>query len=152
MKKTSKKIIVISIIAIVGISSAFATRIGITYNNTDYILNTTRPIKNSNIGYFSGMYDGFACVAEGKTLSEIYDIIKNKVFNDLQTPEEMAQAKEEYVEAFYDFMTNYTYGPSGNFKDIYPKYQKAITGTFNLKNARTVVKYADAEFYLSMEF
>lgn len=139
-----KKILATAIVLLVVAGSVFATRIGITYNGTDYILNTSKAITNDNIGYFNGMYDAFACVTEGKKLHEIHDIIRTKSFPDAK---DQSAVMQEYREAFMDFMTNYTYGTDGAFKDIYPIYETAFNATTSYSNAQKIVRYGDAEFF-----
>ena len=81
------------------VTGVFATRIGITYNGVEYILNTSRAISADNTAYFSGMYDGFACVQQGYDLNEIYEIVSTKTFSDVEDP---AAAKQEYEDAVLD--------------------------------------------------
>ena len=97
-----KKAIVMCLMLAVVVTGVFATRIGITYNGVEYILNTSRAISADNTAYFSGMYDGFACVQQGYDLNEIYEIVSTKTFSDVENP---AAAKQEYEDAVLDFIS-----------------------------------------------
>lgn len=57
-----KRAIMIALVAALAVSGVFATRIGITYDGTEYILNTTRSITTADVAYFNGMYDVFGSV------------------------------------------------------------------------------------------
>lgn len=140
----ARRLIVAALVLVFAISGVFATRIGITYNGNEYILNTSRSITNDNVAYFSGMYDGFASVAQGRQMYEIYDTIRAKTFPDLQ---DQAAAKAEYEEAFLDFMTNYSYGAEGNYEDIYQMYSNAINQPASYDSAEDILYYGSARFY-----
>ena len=139
-----KKIILILMVVAISVVPLFATRIGITYNGVEYILNTSKAITANNQNYFSGMYDGFACVQQGYTLNKIYEVIKAKNFADMENPEE---AKAEYEEAITDFMTNYSYGTDGNFVDIWPRYKNLMSSPVSFANAQEIVYFGSARFY-----
>lgn len=139
-----KKAIAMCLMLVVVVAGAFATRIGITYNGVEYILNTSRAISADNQQYFSGMYDGFACVQQGYNLAEIHLVVNTKTFPDT---EDAAAARQEYEEAFLDFMTNYSYGTEGNFEDIWPIYKQLMASTISFENAKEIVYYGSARFY-----
>lgn len=139
-----KKAIVMCLMLAVVVTGVFATRIGITYNGVEYILNTSRAISADNTAYFSGMYDGFACVQQGYDLNEIYEIVSTKTFSDVEDP---AAAKQEYEDAVLDFMTNYSYGAEGNFEDIWPIYRKLMSSSISYENAEDIVYFGAARFY-----
>lgn len=128
-------------------SPLWATRIGITYKGADYILNTSRSIGEKDTAYFSGMYDAFACVSEGKKLSEIHEVIQGRSFAEDKGTDAAAMRKM-YEEAFLDFMTSYTYGGIGEYKDIMPLYRTAISGSFTYRSALVVVELGGARFFM----
>ena len=139
-----KKAIAMCLMLAVVVTGVFATRIGITYNGVEYILNTSRAISADNQNYFSGMYDGFACVQQGYDLNDIYEIVNTKTFPDAK---DVAAAKQEYEDALIDFMTNYSYGTEGNFEDIWPIYKQLMSSSVSYENAEDIVYYGAARFY-----
>ena len=140
----AKRVIMLLIAALIAVSTLSATRIGITYGGTDYILNTTRSITADDVEYFNGMYDAFGAVQEGRQLREIYDIIRQKSFPDA---EDQNLAKQDYTEAFIDCMTNYSYGTEGNFEDIYPIYTALMQSPASYSNAVDIAYFGSARFY-----
>lgn len=139
-----KRAIMIALVAALAVSGVFATRIGITYDGTEYILNTTRSITSADVAYFNGMYDAFGAVQEGRQLWEIYDIIRQRSFPDA---EDQNIAKQDYTEAFIDCMTNYSYGTEGNFEDIYPIYAALMASPASYENAVDIAYFGSARFY-----
>ena len=139
-----KRIIMIALVALIALSGVFATRIGITYGETEYILNTSRPITGEDVAYFNGMYDAFGAIQEGRQLWEMYDIIRQKSFPDSADPN---LAKQDYLEAFIDCMTNYSYGTEGNFQDIYPIYVSLMASPASYANAVDIAYFGAARFY-----
>lgn len=139
-----KRIALILIIGLIAVSGAAATRIGITYGETEYILNTSRPITAEDSAYFSGMYDAFAAVQERRQLWEIHDIIRQKAFPEAANPTE---ALQDYLVAFTDCMTNYSYGTEGRFQDIYPRYAALMASPVSYKNASEIAYLGAARFY-----
>lgn len=142
-----KKAIALMLVCIVAAVSVFATRISVTYNDTDYILETTKKITADNVAYFNGMYDAFVCVKEGRLLYEIQTVIAAKTFVDKDGKADAVQ-KAEYETAFLDFMTNYTYGSIGLFQDVYPLYAALMAMPVSYKNAKMIVEFGGARFYL----
>lgn len=142
-----KKLITVSLILVFAIGGVFATRLGVSYNNTEYILNTSRAISSDNKGYSTGMYDAFVSVQQGKQLNEIYDIIKAKNFTDVTDPDALIAMKAEYLDGFIDCMNNYSYGTEGAFKDIYPIYEKLMSSPVSYKNSGDIVYFGAARFY-----
>ena len=69
-----KKIIIIALMALVIGTSLFATRIGVTYQDVDYVLNTTEAVTQDDTAYFYGMYDALAAVKDGRQMHEMYQI------------------------------------------------------------------------------
>ena len=141
-----KFLIIVMMVAVVG-TSLFATRIGVTYNDVDYVLNTSKAITQNDTAYFYGMYDALASVKEGKQLFEMYQIISQKTFltesGQLDTDQ-----KAVYVAAFEDFMNNYTAGSIGEFSDIFPIYQTLMSATsITYSNAKLIVEFGAARFY-----
>jgi hypothetical protein len=143
MKKTFIILLLVAMTAI----PVFATRISVTYQDTDYILNTTKKITTENVAYFNGMYDAFVCVKEGMQLYEMQQVIASKNFVDEKNAVSTAQ-KAEYEEAFLDFMNNYTYGTAGEFKDVYPLYAALMTMPVSYKNSRLILEFGGARFFL----
>lgn len=139
-----KKLIVTFLLLAMVMTGVFATRIGITYNGVEYILNTSRAITADNQNYFSGMYDGFAFVQEGYNLNRIYELVNTKNFAD---SENASNAKQEYEDALIDFMTNYSYGTEGNFEDIWPIYKDLMGRSISYQNAQEIVYFGSARFY-----
>lgn len=142
-----KKIVSVAVVLLVLVTSVFATRISVTYNDTDYILNTSKKITSDNVAYFNGMYDAFVCVKEGRLLYEMQTVIAAKNFVDEKGVLDLAQ-KAEYEAAFLDFMTNYTYGTYGEFKDVYPLYAALMAMPISYKNAKMIVEFGAARFFL----
>lgn len=142
-----KRFIVIAIVLLAITGSVFATRISVTYNDTDYILNTSKKITADNVAYFNGMYDAFVCVKEGRLLYEMQTVIAAKNFVDEKGVLDLEQ-KAEYEAAFLDFMTNYTYGTYGEFKDVYPLYAALMAMPVSYKNAKMIVEFGSARFFL----
>lgn len=142
-----KRSIIILIVLMIGVSSLFATRIGITYKGVDYILNTTRSITNENKAYFTGMNDAFVCLKEYRQLYEIQTVIEQKVFLDANGKMDVEQ-KAEYVEAFIDCMTNYSYGSMGDFEDIYPLYDSLMKSPITYATAQEIVEFGRSRFYI----
>lgn len=140
-----KKTIAILAILLVFTVGVFATRVGITYNGVDYVLTTSVPITQSDVGYFNAFYDGFAALKQGYSLHQLYEMVQAKAFAD----DEKGVQKAGYETGFLDFMTNYSYGSIGQFKDIYPLFKQAISSPFTYDNAVKVVYYGDARFYLT---
>lgn len=135
-----KKIISILLIALLAITSVFATKISINYNGTDYVLNTARTISSTDTAYFNGMYDGMRAAFNGTKLHEIYDALAAKTFeNDTQ--------KSMYLEAYADFMTNYAYGTMGRWNDIYPLYAGYLALPASYENAQEITLLGDARFF-----
>ena len=139
-----KKAIMVAIMVAAAVSGVFATRIGINYGGTEYILNTSRPITSDDVAYFNGMYDAFGAVQEGRQLWEMYDIIRQRSFPDAADPN---LAKQDYTEAFIDCMTNYSYGTEGNFQDIYPIYSSLMSSPASYHNAVDIAYFGAARFY-----
>lgn len=125
----------------------FATRIGVTYNDVDYVLNTSIAITASDTAYFSGMYDALACVKEGRQLYEMGQVIQQKTFLDENNNLDSKQ-KSSYMAAFKDFMDHYTAGSIGEFSDLYPIYEALIQEPQSYRNAKLVVEFGSARFYL----
>lgn len=117
-----KKFIVIALMALVIGTSLFATRIGVTYQGIDYVLNTSTSVTQDDTAYFYGMYDALAAVKEGRQMYEIYQIIEQKTFLNASNQVDSEQ-KNRYISAFKDFMSNYSEGSIGTFSDIYPIYE-----------------------------
>ena len=140
----AKRIIITALIAVIALSAVSATRIGITYNDTEYILNTSRPITNADTAYFNGMYDAFAAVHEGRQLWEMQEIIRQKTFPDA---EDQTKARSDYEEAFLDYMENYSYGAEGEFSDIYPIYAALLSQPASYRNAVDIAYHGSARFY-----
>ncbi len=142
-----KKIVIIALMTVLVCTSVFATRIGVTYQNVDYVLNTSVAITQDDTAYFYGMYDALACVKEGRQLYEMYQIISQKTFLDDKGQLNVEQ-KNKYVAAFKDFMNNYTEGSIGAFSDIYPIYETLMSNTtMSYSNARLIVEFGAARFY-----
>ena len=142
-----KKILTVLVILAVLVSSVYATRISITYNDADYILNTSKKITADNVAYFNGMYDAFVCVKEGRLLYEIQAVIASKTFTDDKGNIDEEQ-KLEYEFAFADFMENYTYGANGEFADVYPLYASLMVATPSYRNAKLLVEFGGCRFYI----
>lgn len=144
-----KKVLFILLILTLVTSGLFATRIRVTYNDTEYILITSKTITDENVAYFNGMYDAFACLMEGRQLYEMYNTISNKSYAEGTDTQEPAEMKQEYEEAFLDCMMNYSYGTEGEFKDIYPIYKSLMTRPITYQNAEDIVYYGSARFYVT---
>ena len=143
-----KRMLIFCLVLLVGISGLFATRIRVTYGDTEYILITSKKITSDDTAYFNGMYDAFACVMEGRSLHEIYDLISTKSFADsAESTTDAAAMKQEYEEAFRDCMDNYSYGTDGNFRDIYPIYRTLMSQPISYSNAEDIVYYGSGRFY-----
>lgn len=142
-----KKAVITMLVLAVAACSVFATRISVTYNDTDYILNTSRKITSENVAYFNGMYDAFVCVKEGRLLYEMQSVIAAKNFVDDKGVLDLVQ-KAEYEEAFMDFMKSYTYGTSGEFKDIYPLYAALMAMPVSYKNSKLITEFGAARFFM----
>lgn len=140
-----KKTIAILAVLIVAAACVFATRVGITYNGVDYVLATSVPITQDDVGYFNAFYDGFAALKQGYPLYKLYEMVQAKAFAN----DEKGVQKAGYEAGFMDFMNNYSYGSIGKFKDIYPLFKMAVSSPFNYENAKKVVYYGDARFYLT---
>lgn len=143
MKKTFIAIALVLLIT----APVFATRIGVTYNDIDYILNTSVPVTASDSAYFAGMYDALVCVKEGRQLYEIHQVIQQKTFLDDKNGLDQTQ-KTSYVAAFKDFMEHYTAGSAGEFSDIFPIYDALMQENASYRNARLIVEFGQARFYL----
>ena len=141
-----KKIIIIALMALVIGTSLFATRIGVTYQGIDYVLNTSTPVTQDDNAYFYGMYEALAAVKEGRQMYEIYQIIEQKTFLDSSNQVDNEQ-KSRYIEAFKDFMKNYSEGSIGAFSDIYPIYDTLMGSSVSYANARLIVEFGGARFY-----
>ena len=144
MKKT---IIAIALVLLMA-APVFATRIGVTYNDVDYILNTSVPVTAADSAYFSGMYDALVCVKEARQLYEIHQVIQKKSFLDAEGKAVDPAQKASYVAAFKDFMEHYTAGSMGEFSDIYPIYDAVMQKTPSYSNAKLIVEFGQARFYL----
>ncbi len=140
-----KKIIIVALMAFVIGTSLFATRIGVTYQEVDYILNTTEAVTQDDTAYFYGMYDALAAVKDGRQMHEIYQIIEQRTF--LNGTQVDLTKKERYITAFKDFMKNYTEGSIGTFSDIYPIYDTLMSGSLTYANAKLIVEFGAARFY-----
>lgn len=141
-----KKIIIVALIALVISTSLFATRIGVTYQGIDYVLNTSTSVTQDDTAYFYGMYDALAAVKEGRQMYEIYQIISQKTFlNDSNQLDN--EQKSRYVAAFKDFMRNYSEGSIGAFSDIYPIYDTLMNGDVSYANAKLIIEFGGARFY-----
>lgn len=129
-------------------SSLFATRIGISYKDIDYVLNTSTSISETDTPYFEGMYDALVCVKEGRQLYEIQQVISKKTYiNSSGVPE--TEKKNQYIAAFKDFMRNYSSGSMGSFDDIYPIYDALMAeNTMSYRNAMLVTEFGKARFYI----
>lgn len=143
-----KKTLLLLLVCVLAAGSLFATRISVTYNDTDYILNTSQKITSDDVAYFNGMYDAFVCVKEGRLLYEMQTVIASKNFVDEKGTLDLVQ-KEQYEKAFLDFMTNYTYGSIGEFKDIYPLYAALMAMPVSYKNAKLISEFGAARFYIT---
>jgi hypothetical protein len=141
-----KKFIVIALMALVIGTSLFATRIGVTYQGIDYVLNTSTSVTQDDTAYFYGMYDALAAVKEGRQMYEIYQIIEQKTFLNASNQADSEQ-KNRYISAFKDFMSNYSEGSIGAFSDIYPIYDTLMNGDVSYANARLIVEFGGARFY-----
>lgn len=142
-----KKIIVLLIALAVLSTSLFATRIGITYKDVDYVLNTSVTVSANDTAYFAGMYDALVCVKEGRQLYEIEQVIAQKTFLQQDGKSVDLEQKKTYISAFYDFMDHYTEGSIGEFSDIYPLYGQLISEPASYRNARLLVEFGQARFY-----
>lgn len=143
-----RRILIVLMILIVASASLFATRIGITYKDTDYIISTTYPVTAQDTDYFAGYYDAFTNVKEGRQLYELQQVISSKVFAN-EKGEINANAKTNYIKAFTDFMDNYAYGSIGKFSDLYPVYDTLMQENASYKNSKIIVEYGSARFYLT---
>lgn len=135
-------------ILLVTVSSLYATRIGITYKDNDYIISTTYPVTAQDTDYFAGYYDAFTNVKEGRQLYELQQVIASKVFTDEKGAVD-TESKTNYVKAFTDFMDNYAYGSIGRFSDLYPVYDTLMHENASFRNAKIIVEYGSARFYLT---
>ena len=143
MKKTLIAIALVLLMA----APVFATRIGVTYNDVDYVLNTSVAVTATDTAYFSGMYDALVCVKEGRQLYEMHQVIQQKTFLDANNTLDQGQ-KAAYIAAFRDFMEHYTVGASGEFSDIYPLYDALMSEPVSSRNAKLIVEFGQARFYL----
>lgn len=143
MKKTLIAIALVLLMA----APVFATRIGVTYNDVDYVLNTSVAVTATDTAYFSGMYDALVCVKEGRQLYEMHQVIQQKTFLDANNTLDQEQ-KASYIAAFRDFMDHYTVGASGEFSDIYPLYDALMSEPVSYRNAKLIVEFGQARFYL----
>ena len=143
MKKTLIAIALVLLMA----APVFATRIGVTYNDVDYVLNTSVAVTATDTAYFSGMYDALVCVKEGRQLYEMHQVIQQKTFLDANNTLDQGQ-KAAYIAAFRDFMDHYTVGASGEFSDIYPLYDALMSEPVSSRNAKLIVEFGQARFYL----
>lgn len=144
-----KVVIVLAMFALV-VGSVFATRIAIPYNGTDYILNTSKKVTDTDKAYINGMFDAFTCLKEGRQLYEMQSVIAQKVFTDetgAVASDNDAQ-RVEYLAGFMDCMENYSYGATGEFKDVYPIYAALMALPVSYKNAMLVVEYGACRFYV----
>lgn len=142
-----KKLLIIALMAVLVCTSLFATRIGVTYQNVDYVLNTSVTVTQDDTAYFYGMYDALACVKEGRQMYEMYQVMSQKTFLDSNGQLNNEQ-KNRYIAAFKDFMNNYTKGSIGEFSDIYPIYDALMSDTtMSYANARLIVEFGNARFY-----
>lgn len=143
-----RKLTVLLLVFLAVSSSLFATRIGITYKDNDYIISTAYPVSAQDTDLFAGYYDAFTCVKEGRQLYEIQQIIDAKVFAD-DKGAVSSVAKTNYLKAFNDFMDNYAYGSIGMFSDLFPVYDSLIKENASYRNAKLIVEYGSARFYLT---
>ena len=143
-----KFIIVLAMIVLCSV--AFATRIAIPYNGTDYILNTSQKVTEENTAYINGMFDAFTCLKENRQLYEIQTVIAQKVFTDETgaIAKDNDTQKAEYLAGFLDCMTNYSYGSNGDFEDVYPIYASLMAMPISYKNARLIVEFGGYRFYI----
>lgn len=142
-----KKFIVLTLALAVLCTSLFATRIGITYKDVDYVLNTSVTVSADDTAYFAGMYDALVCVKEGRQLYEIEQVIAQKTFLQQDGKSVDLEQKKTYKTAFYDFMEHYTEGSIGAFSDIFPLYESLMNETQSYRNARLIVEFGQARFY-----
>ena len=145
-----KKIFIMMLLALVLCSSVFATRIRVTYNNTDYVLLTSRTITDADVAYFNGMYDALASVMEGRQLHEIYSTIQGKNYETMLVEGanmDVAVARADYEAAFIDCMNQYSYGSDGEFRDLWPIYKQLMSSTISYSNAEKIVEFGGARFY-----
>ncbi len=144
-----KFIIVFAMVALLS-GVAFATRIAIPYNGTDYILNTSVKVTEENSAYINGMFDAFTCLKENRQLYEIQTVIAQKVFTDETgvIAKNNDEKKTEYLAGFLDCMTNYSYGSNGNFEDVYPIYASLMAMPISYKNAKLIVEFGGCRFYI----
>lgn len=145
MKK--RKILITALLIMIAAVPVFATRIGVTYKDVDYVLNTSVPITATDTAYFSGMYDALVCVKDGRQLYEMQQVIAQKSFLDANNALD-AQQKATYVAAFKDFMNNYTAGANGEFSDIYPLYEALMNELPSFRNSKLIVEFGQSRFYL----
>lgn len=144
MKKT---VIAIALVLIMT-APLFATRIGVTYNDVDYILNTSVPVTKDDNAYFSGMYDALVCVKEGRQLYEMHQVIQQKSFLTEDGKSVDGTQKNAYVSAFRDFMEHYTAGSMGEFSDLYPLYDALMQEVPSYRASKMIVEFGQARFYL----
>ena len=67
-----------------------------------------------------------------------------KAFPEAANPTE---ALQDYLVAFTDCMTNYSYGTEGRFQDIYPRYAALMASPVSYKNASEIAYLGAARFY-----
>lgn len=143
-----KKTFIVFLTCVVICSSVFATRIGVTYKDVDYVLNTSVTVSETDTAYFTGMYDALVSVKDGRQLYEIEQVIAQKTFlSDKDKANIDTEQKKIYLKAFYDFMNHYTEGSIGEFSDIYPLYEKLMAEPVSYRNARLIVEFGQARFY-----
>lgn len=138
-----KKIIILSLIAVIALSSVSATRLKLTYEGTDYIVNTTRSVTENDQAYFSGMYDALKNTMSGLRLHEVYIFLANKTFDTNSGNDAGAM----YMEAYYDYMDNYSHGSIGNFSDLFPEYSKLMSSPISYENSVLIAELGHARFF-----
>ena len=138
-----RKIIAMTVLMTVLASGAlFAeSRIQVNYNGESKVFLMQRTVAATDEAYFQGIYDAYAAIQEGKKLYQIDEMIANKKLDGNQ--------KASYSNAVDDFMNQYSFADRGTWKDIYPLYKAALSGTRNYKNAEDVVYFGEARFYLT---
>ena len=134
-----KKLIIIALIALMALSTLSATRLKLTYEGTDYIVNTTRTVTENDTSYFTGMYDALKNSMNRLRLHEVYDFFKTKNFTDIDT--------KSYYEAYADFMANYTHGSIGTFNDLYSEYSNLLSEPASYENSALIIELGSARFF-----